>query len=149
MIEAHQKGVAYELVLPIVDESDPASFLTGAAFTAVFYFKDGAGAWTTFVPADAFSEIGATGVYEITLSAAEMNHDYVLCVVTDATIADTVVKIDLTGRDSDVIRRFVSNDNTFDPTNAVRTILDDDGATTFATITTTEPTVDTVKETVT
>jgi len=149
MIEAHQKGAAYELVLPIVDESDPASFLTSAAFTAVFYFKDGAGAWSTFVPADAFAEIGATGVYEISLSAAEMDHDYVLCIVSGAAIADSMVKIDMTGRDSDVVRRFVANDNVFDPTAAQRTIFDDDGVTTFATITTTEPTVDTVKETVT
>jgi len=148
-IEDHERGTAYELVLPLVDAAAPDSFKSAATFTATFWFKDGAGPWSTFVPGDAFAEIATSGIYEITLSAAEMDHDYVLVKIADASIADTMIKIDMVNRNSDIARKILANDSEYNASTGVRTHFEDDAVTAFKTVTVSEPQTDVVRETVT
>jgi hypothetical protein len=91
----HKKNTAYYLALPMIDSTTPASYKTGASPADTAYYKDGAGAWTSLAITDTFSEIGSTGVYEIDLTAAEMNHDQVLIKVTASGAADDMVMFDM------------------------------------------------------
>ena len=90
-----KKNAAYYLSFPAIDESSPGSYKTGLTITDTAYYKDGAGAWTSLAIADAASEIGSTGVYEIDLTASEMNHDKVFIKFTATGMADDGVMLDL------------------------------------------------------
>ena len=79
----------YYLAFPFVDAGNPDKFLTGATPALTAYSKDGVATWQTLSVADTATEIGTTGVYELTLSAAEMNHDKVLVKLSAAGAADT------------------------------------------------------------
>jgi len=80
------KNVAAYFSIPMIDKASPESFKTGETVTDTAYYKDGAGAWTSLAITDTFSEIGSTGVYEISLTAAEMNHDQIMikCTATNS-----------------------------------------------------------------
>lgn len=75
----------------MINESTPGEFISGETVTDTAYYKDGAGAWTSLAITDTFSEIGSTGIYEIDLTAAEMNHDQVLIKLTSTNGADSMV----------------------------------------------------------
>lgn len=87
----HKKNTAYYLAIPMIDSTIPASFKTGLTVVDTAYSKDGSGAWTALAITDTFAEIGNTGIYEINLSATEMNHDQVLIKLTSAGAADSMV----------------------------------------------------------
>ena len=87
----HKKNTAKYLAVPMVSDTSPESFVTGESVTDTAYYKDGAGAWTSLAIADTFTEIGSTGIYEIDLTASEMNHDQVLIKLTSTNGADTMV----------------------------------------------------------
>jgi parallel beta-helix repeat protein len=91
MVIDHKKNTAYELTFPMVDSTTPASFKTGLSPVDTAYYKDGAGAWTTLAITDTAAEIGTTGIYEISLTAAEMNHDWVNIKFTASGAADTLI----------------------------------------------------------
>jgi hypothetical protein len=91
----HKKNTAYYLAFPMVDSTTPASFKTGLSPTDTAYSKDGAGAWSSLAITDTTAEIASTGVYEIDLTAAEMNHDQVLIKFTAAGAADTAFLLDM------------------------------------------------------
>jgi hypothetical protein len=91
MIIPHKKNTAYYLVVPMVDSTTPASFKTGLSPTDTAYYKDGAGAWTSLAITDTLTEIGATGLYALSLTASEMNHDWVIIKITASGAADTFV----------------------------------------------------------
>jgi hypothetical protein len=93
MLQA-KKNTAYYLPFPMVDSATPASFKTGLSPTDTAYYKDGAGSWTSLAITDTASEIGSTGMYEIDLTAAEMNHDQILVKFSSAGAADTAYLID-------------------------------------------------------
>lgn len=90
----HKKNTAYYLAFPAVNSSSPASFATGLSPVDTAYYKDGAGAWTTLAITDTATEIGSTGVYEIDLTAAEMNHDQVIVKFAVSGMADTAFLLD-------------------------------------------------------
>ena len=75
----------------MVDSSTPASFKTGLTVVDTAYYKDGAGNWTALSIIDTFAEIGSIGIYEIDLSAAELNHDFVIIKLTASGAADSFV----------------------------------------------------------
>lgn len=84
----HVKNTIKYLKFPAEDISTPGSFKSGlldANFTKSAKYKDGAGAWTNYSLTATISEIASIGVYEITLPAELMNHDYVLVVFSDIT----------------------------------------------------------------
>jgi len=91
MVIRHKKNTLYYLAVPMVDSATPANFKTGLSPTDTAYYKDGAGAWTALGITDTFAEIGSTGVYEIDLTAAELNHDQVIIKLTSAGAADSLV----------------------------------------------------------
>lgn len=103
MVIKHTKNSAYYLVFPMVDSSTPASFKTGETVTDTGYYKDGSGSWTSLAITDTVSEIGSTGLYEIDLTASELNHDQVVIKFSAGSSADTAIIFDLSPQGVDVI----------------------------------------------
>ncbi len=96
MVIFHKKNTGFDLSFPLIDANTPRLFLSGASPTLVAHSQDGTGAWTLLTIADTVSEIDSTGLYEITLTAAELNHDRVLIKFTGGlTPLDTMVEFDL------------------------------------------------------
>lgn len=91
MIIEHAKNEPFELCIPMVDSTTPANFKSGISPADDAYYKDGAGAWTALAITDTFAEIDSTGLYEISLTASELNHDWVVIKVTGAGAANTFV----------------------------------------------------------
>jgi hypothetical protein len=91
MLIYHKKNTAFELAIPMISVAAPESFLTGETVADTAYYKDAAGAWTSLAIADTFTEIGATGMYEISLIASELNHDWVVIKCTSTNAADSFV----------------------------------------------------------
>lgn len=85
----HKKNTAYYLAFPMVSDTAPETFATGETVTDTAYYKDGAGAWTSLAITDTVSEIASTGMYEIDLTASELNHDMVIVKMTSTNAADT------------------------------------------------------------
>jgi len=96
-----KKNEASELFFPMVDIANPNLFKTGESVTDTAYYKDGAGAWTTLAITDTITEIGATGMYELSLTAAELNHDYILMKVSSTNSQDSMLIIKTYERDID------------------------------------------------
>lgn len=71
------KNKAFLLKFPVIDRANVHLFKSGETsnFTLNAYHSDNNGADTSFSPTNSIAEIGATGVYRLLLSAAEMNHD--------------------------------------------------------------------------
>lgn len=90
----HKKNTDYYLAFPMVDSTNPENFKTGETVTDTAYYKDGAGAWTSLAIADTVTEISTTGIYEIDLAAAEMNHDQVMVKMASTNGADTAFLFD-------------------------------------------------------
>ncbi len=103
MVIRHKKNTVYYLAIPMVDADTPASFLTGLTVADTAYRKDAAGAWTALAITDTFAEIGATGIYKIDLTAAELNHDKVIIKMTSAGAADSLVMLDMDTQEIDDI----------------------------------------------
>jgi len=98
----HKKNTAYYLVIPMVDSTTPANFREALAPADEAYSKDGVGVWTALAITDVLTEIGvATGVYALSLTAAEMNHDQVMIKITSVFAADTMVLFRLYDNDID------------------------------------------------
>ena len=90
-----KKNTAYYLSFPAIDSTSPESYKSGVSPVNTAYYKDGAGAWTSLAITDTAAEIGSTGVYEIDLTAAEMNHDKVIIKFAVSGMADDAYQFDL------------------------------------------------------
>ncbi len=97
----HKKNSAKYLAMPMVNETTPGEFISGETVLDTAYYKDGAGAWTSLAITDTFTEIGSTGIYEIDLTASEMNHDQVLIKLTSSGAADSMVLFQMYTNDID------------------------------------------------
>ena len=91
----HKKNTAYYLAFPMVNSSSPESFISGETVSDTAYSKTGAGAWSSLAITDTVSEIASTGVYEIDLTAAELNYDQVIIKMTSTSGADTAFLFDM------------------------------------------------------
>jgi hypothetical protein len=91
VIIEHNRNTGFELVIPMVDKDAPESFKTGETVSDAAYYKDGAGAWSDLAVADSLTEIGSTGLYALSLTAAELDHDWVCLKASAANSADTFV----------------------------------------------------------
>lgn len=96
-----KKNEVTELAFPMIDDSTPADFKDGLSVADTAYRKDGAGAWTAMAITDTATEIGSTGMYQISLTAAEMNHDYIIIKLTAASAADQMLVIKTYTKDID------------------------------------------------
>lgn len=83
-----KKNEGYELLFPMIDKDSPELFKSGETVTDACYYKD-SGAWTSLSVAASAAEIGTTGVYSIVMTAAELNHDRIVCKFSAANSADT------------------------------------------------------------
>lgn len=81
----------------MIDTSSPSLFKTALSPADDGYYKDGAGSWNVLSVLDTATEIGATGVYEIKLSASELDHDQVVVKFTGTGAADTFFLFDMRG----------------------------------------------------
>lgn len=99
----HKKNSAYYLAVPMVDSATPSAFKSGETVTDTAFYKDGAGAWTSLAITDTFSEIGTTGIYEIDLTASEMNHDQVIIKMTSGSAAASLVIFKMFTNDVDTL----------------------------------------------
>ncbi len=96
MIIFHKKNTRFDLAFPLLNEATPRIFLTGLSPTITAYSQDGIAAWILLTITDTVSEIDSTGIYELTLTAAEFNHDRVIIKFTPgATSLDVAVIFDL------------------------------------------------------
>ena len=111
-----KKNAAFYHAFPAVDSTTPETFKTGLTVADSAYSKDGAGVWTSLAITDAYAEIGTTGVYEITLTAAEMNHDQILIKQTGAGMADDFIMLDTRTKLTDDLNDF---DSTTDPVSSL------------------------------
>jgi hypothetical protein len=134
-----KKNAAYYLPFPAVDSTTPAQFATGLSPVDTAYYKDGAGAWTSLAITDTATEIGSTGVYEIDLTAAEMNHDKVIVTFNVSGMAQTAFLFDLRTKLTDDLNDIAASDVTTDM-DANSANLD----TIIANIATTDGKVDTI-----
>jgi len=105
----HKKNTALEVALPMVDSSSPESFKSGVSPTDTAYYKDGSGSWTSLAITDTFAEIGSTGVYQISLTASECNHDWIVIEVTATGAADTLVAYRMFADDIDSVASTAGN----------------------------------------
>jgi len=90
-----KKNAAYYLSFAAIDSTTPASYKSSVSPVDTAYYKDGAGAWTSLAISDTATEIGSTGIYEIDLSASEMNHDRVVIKFAASGMADDGYQFDL------------------------------------------------------
>ncbi len=118
----HLKNSAYYLAFPLLDSATPQTFKTGLSPAVTAYYKDGVDAWTSFTPGDTPTQIASTGVYEMDLSAAEMNRDRVLLKFTAAGAADTAFLFNMT---SDIKAETLGNGAVNSSTMATGTIGED------------------------
>ena len=91
----HKKNTLYYLAFPMVTTASPETFASGETVADTAYYKDGAGSWTSLSITDTVSEIASTGMYEIDLTAAELNHDQVIIKMTSTNSADTAFLFNL------------------------------------------------------
>ena len=87
----HKKNDIFYLAIPAITASDRKVLATGETITLAIYYKDGSGSWTSHSVTDSFSQIDSTGMYEITLTAAEMNHDQILMKMTSTNMEAEMV----------------------------------------------------------
>ncbi|TFG49042.1 MAG: hypothetical protein E4H40_03620 [Candidatus Brocadiia bacterium] len=120
------KNTACYVPIPMVSTSAPAGFKTGLSPADTAYCKDGSGPWTALAIADAFAEIGATGMYEIALTAAEMNHDQLIIKVTAPGAADVMAVIDCV---KSLAEKMLANKAVQDKLTGAIVYYDDDGVT--------------------
>ena len=105
-----KKNSEYFLALPAIDATSPASYNSGITPVADAYSKDGAGIWAALVITDPVTEIGSSGVYEVTISASEMNHDKVLVKFAVAGMADDAYIFDLQDKTVDDLNDITAQD---------------------------------------
>lgn len=117
-----KKNEATEVAFPMVDDAAPESFKTGVSPVDTAFYKDGAGAWTSLSITDTATEISTTGMYQISMTAAEMNHDYVIIKFAVSGAADQMISIKTYTNDIDDV------DTVVDAIKAVTDLLPDGGA---------------------
>jgi len=106
----HKKNTSYTLAFPMVDATTPSAFKSGETVTDEAYYKDGAGAWTTLAITDTAAEVATLGIYEITLTAAELNHDQVFIKMTAGSSAATAFLFRLNTKDIDSLNDVAPTD---------------------------------------
>lgn len=87
----HKKNTPAYIGVPMLEAGNPALFKSGLTVTSSGYYRDEGGAWTAFVLGTPISEIGTSGIYDLYLSAAEMDHDKVVVKLSAPGAADTGV----------------------------------------------------------
>lgn len=90
-----QKNKATKISFPMLDTDNPETFLTGLTVADEGYYDDGAG-YLSLAITDTVTEISSSGVYELSLTAAEMNHNLLSMKFTATGAPDNLVNIHTT-----------------------------------------------------
>ncbi|MDH3375362.1 MAG: hypothetical protein OEQ39_00125 [Gammaproteobacteria bacterium] len=109
-----KKNEATVIAFPMINTATPDAFDTGETVTDTAYYSDAGGAWTSLAITDTVAEIGTTGMYELSLTAGEMNHDNIIIKFTSTNAADTAVVIRTRAVDEDDLVRATTPANTLD-----------------------------------
>ena len=109
-----KKNEATIIVFPMVTAASPETFDTGETVTDTAYYSDAEGTLTSLAITDTVSEIGSTGMYELSLTASEMNHDLIIIKMTSGTAADSAIIIRTRAVDLDDLVRATTPANTLD-----------------------------------
>lgn len=88
-----EKNKATRIAFPMVDKATPETFKTGETVADAAFSSDAGAAYSSLAIAATVSEIGSTGMYELALTAAEMNHDQIIIKFTSTNAADQGVII--------------------------------------------------------
>jgi phage gp36-like protein len=86
------KNKANRIVFPMLDTSNPETYLTGLTVADQGFYNDGSG-WLSLTIADTVSEVSSTGMYELDMTAAELNHDLIAIKFTATGAANQQVNI--------------------------------------------------------
>lgn len=111
-MQKHKKNTARYEAVPMLDSSAPETYKSGLTVSLSGYYKDGAGSWTAFTPSNAAAEIGSTGVYEVELTASEMNRDRVVVKLTGTGAADNLLSYDMSTKLWDDLNDFNASTDT-------------------------------------
>lgn len=91
MFVEQKRNTALRIAFPMIDSTNPLKFKSGLTVTIDAWSSDAAGAWATLAIAGSASEVGTSGIYELALLAAEMNHDKVIIKVSSTGAADSAM----------------------------------------------------------
>ncbi len=86
------KNQAATIKFPMVDKASPESLKSGETVSVTAYYDDGSGDQSLTI-SGSVSEIGSTGMYTLSLTAGEMNHNAISLKLTATNSADTVILI--------------------------------------------------------
>lgn len=90
-----QKNTQCTLVFAMLSTSSPGTFASGQTVTKAAYYQDGTGSFTSLSIAASVAEIGSTGLYTLTLTASEMNHDKIVVKLTSSGGQDNYLFLEL------------------------------------------------------
>lgn len=90
-----QKNTQCTLVFAMLSTSSPGTFASGQTVTKAGYYQDGTGSFTSLSIAASVAEIGSTGLYTLTLTASEMNHDKIVVKLTSSGGQDNYLFLEL------------------------------------------------------
>lgn len=121
-----KKGVIFYHSFPAISTASPESYNTGITPVIEAYYKDGVGAWTSLAIADAVTEIGTTGVYEVDLSATETNHDKVMMKIATTGMVDDAYMINFQDKLVDDLNDLATTDTIANVTLVGTTTLNTD-----------------------
>jgi len=108
-----KKNEATEICFPLINEADYDHFVSGESPTDTAYYHDG-GSWTSLPISDTITEIGSTGIYQLSLLQTEMNHDLIMIKVTATNAVDDCIIIRTREVDVDDLVRSTTPANTLD-----------------------------------
>lgn len=109
-----KKNEAVELVFPMVSSASPDSFVSGETVTDTAYYYNGT--WNTLAITDTVTEIGTTGMYQLSMAQGEMNYDLIMIKLTSTNSADSALIIRTYAVDVDDLVRSTTPANTLDVT---------------------------------
>jgi hypothetical protein len=87
------KNQATEIPFAMITSETPSDFMGGLTVADDCYVKTTGSSWVAQAITDTATGINSSGMYSIELTAAEMNHDMIICKFSVAGAADTMVSI--------------------------------------------------------
>ena len=91
------RNQALRVLFPMLDATAPETFLTGLTVSVTAYQQDGSGSAAVLAISGSVTELGATGMYLLALTAGETNYDNVVLKLTATGAADQMVHISTGG----------------------------------------------------
>lgn len=94
------KNEATRIYIPVIDSASPELYLSGTVPTITAYYSDSGAAASSLTIGALPTELGTTGVFELVIAQAEINHDLIIIKISGTGIVDDTLLI-YTGINSD------------------------------------------------